>query len=165
MAKEIVKNWSGNVSFQPNAVAYPSSEKEIQDLVLKAANDKSKIRMIGSGHSFSNLIETNQILMSLDEYQGVVHVDKEKLQATVKAGTKLKLLGELLFKEGLAMENLGDIDVQSVAGAISTGTHGTGASFGVISTQVVGIKFINGKGEVIYCSATENREIFKASQV
>lgn len=165
MAKDIVKNWAGNVSFQPKTVAYPSTEKEIQDLVIKAANERTKIRMIGSGHSFSNLIETNQILVSLDEYQGVIHVDKEKLQATVKAGTKLKLLGELLFKEGLAMENLGDIDVQSVAGAISTGTHGTGTSFGVISTQVVSLKLINGKGEIISCSASENTEILKAAQV
>lgn len=165
MAKDIVKNWSGNVSFQPSSIQYPSTQKEIQDVILKAANDKQKIRVIGTGHSFSNLIETEQILVSLDEYQGLLSVDKEKLQATVKAGTKLKLLGELLFKEGLAMENLGDIDVQSVAGAISTGTHGTGTSFGVISSQVVALKMVNGKGEVLSCSSTKNADLFKAAQV
>lgn len=165
MAKDIVKNWSGNVSFRPSSIQYPSTKKEIQDLILKAANNKQKIRVIGSGHSFSNLIETEQILVSLDNYQGLVEVNKEKMQATVKAGTKLKLLGELLYQEGLAMENLGDIDVQSVAGAISTGTHGTGTGFGVISTQVVGLRLINGKGEIISCSSTENTELFKAAQV
>jgi len=101
----------------------------------------------------------------LDKYQGLISVDKNTVQATVKGGTKLNLLGDLLYKEGMAMENLGDIDVQSIAGTISTGTHGTGVSFGTISTQVIALRFINGKGETVSCSETENRELFKAAQV
>jgi len=160
-----MKNWAGNIIWNPTEIAYPSSEEEIQKLVLKAANDRKKIRVIGTGHSFTPLCKTEDILISLDKYQGLITVDKGIVQAIVKAGTKLNALGELLFKEGMAMENLGDIDVQSIAGTISTGTHGTGTSFGTISTQVIALRFINGKGEVVSCSETENRELFKAAQV
>jgi FAD-linked oxidoreductase len=160
-----MKNWAENVEWNPSKIGYPSSEKEIQQFVLKAINSNKKIRVIGSGHSFTSLCSTNEILISLDNYQGATAINKEKKQATVKGGTKLSLLGELLFKEGLAMENLGDINVQSVAGAISTGTHGTGVGFKSISNQVVALKFINGKGEVIECSETKNTELFKAAQV
>lgn len=160
-----LKNWAGNVEINPTTIAYPKTESEIQNLVSKAVNENAKIRVIGSGHSFTALCQTKQILVSLDEYQGLVSVNKEKNQATVKGGTKLSTLGEILFKEGLAMENLGDIDAQSIAGTISTGTHGTGTSFGTISTQVIKIKLINGKGEIQVCSPTQNPELFKASQV
>jgi len=160
-----MKNWAGNVTWNPSEIAYPSSEAEIQQIVFKAAADRKKIRIIGSGHSFTPLCKTNDVLISLDKYQGLVAVDKEMVQATVKAGTKLNYLGELLFKEGMAMENLGDIDVQSLAGTISTGTHGTGQQFGTISTQVTAIRFINGKGEIVECSETNNQSLFKAAQV
>lgn len=160
-----MKNWAGNITWNPTEIAYPSTEEAIQQLVLKAANSRKKVRLIGSGHSFTPLCQTDDILVSLDKYQGIVSVRKELFQATVKAGTKLNTLGELLFKEGMAMENLGDIDVQSIAGTISTGTHGTGRAFGTISTQVIALKFINGKGEIIECSENKNPSLFKAAQV
>ncbi|WP_417264861.1 D-arabinono-1,4-lactone oxidase [Brumimicrobium sp.] len=165
MTKNHRKNWAENVEWTPNQIAFPSTELDIQNLVLKAANDRNKIRVIGTGHSFTELCKTEQILLSLDEYQGLVSVDKKKCQVTVKGGTKLKLLGELLWKEGLAMENLGDIDAQSIAGTICTGTHGTGTDFGTISTQIIALRLINGKGEIKSCSPTENPELFKAAQV
>ena len=160
-----MKNWAGNITWNPSEVAYPTTEEEIQQIVLRAANSNKNIRVIGTGHSFTALCQTDNILMSLDKYQGLISIDKEQLQATVKGGTKLNLLGDLLFDEGLAMENLGDIDVQSIAGTISTGTHGTGTAFGTISTQITALRFVNGKGEIINCSETENRELFKAAQV
>lgn len=160
-----MKNWAGNIIFNPSEVEYPTSETAIQQIVLKAANDRKKVRIIGSGHSFSALVKTEDVLISLDKYQGIVSTNKDKVQATVKAGTKLNLLGELLFKEGMAMENLGDIDVQSIAGTISTGTHGTGKAFGTISTQVIALRMVNGRGEIVECSTTNNPELFKAVQV
>lgn len=160
-----MKNWAENVQWNPSEIAYPSTEIEIQQVVLKAANSNKKIRTIGTGHSFTALSQTSHILVSLDKYQGLLSINKEKCQATVKGGTKLKLLGELLFNQGLAMENLGDIDSQSIAGAISTGTHGTGIGFGSISTQVIKLKFINGKGDVIECSTTKNEQLFKAASL
>jgi len=160
-----MKNWAGNIVFNPSEIAYPTTEAEIQQLVLKAANSRKKVRIIGTGHSFTALVKTTDILVSLDKYQGIISVNKDRVQATVKAGTKLNLLGDLLFKEGMAMENLGDIDVQSIAGTISTGTHGTGEEFGTISTQVIALRFVNGKGEIVDCSETKNRALFKAAQV
>lgn len=160
-----MKNWSDSVKWHPQEILYPASETEIQAIVLRALEQKKTIRVIGTGHSFSRLCATDDILISLDEYQGIVQVNEGTQQVSVKAGTKLRLLGDLLFKHGLAMENLGDIDAQSIAGTISTGTHGTGTQFGTISTQVVALKFVNGKGEVISCSKEENTELFKAAQV
>lgn len=160
-----MKNWARNLQWDPSEVCHPNTEEEIKSIVLRAANTKSKIRLIGTGHSFSPLCQTNHITMTLDNYQGLISTDKQLCQATVKAGTKLNYLGELLFKEGMAMENLGDIDVQSIAGTISTGTHGTGKEFGTISTQVIALKFINGKGKIISCSKTNHPELFSAAQV
>lgn len=160
-----MKNWAGNIKWNPSEVVYPSTEKEIQQLVVRAGKEEKKIRLIGTGHSFTALCKTDHILMSLDKYQGLVSVDKDQMQATVKGGTKLGYLGDLLKQSGMAMENLGDIDVQSIAGTISTGTHGTGKQFGTISTQVIALRLINGKGELVDCSPTKNPELFKAAQV
>lgn len=160
-----MKNWSGHLSWNPYEICYPKSEEEVQAIILKAASEGRKVRTIGTGHSFTQLSVTDDYLVSLDEYQGLSMVDQLNYQASIKGGTKLALLGELLYAEGMAMENLGDIDVQSIAGTISTGTHGTGIEFGTISTQVIALKFINGLGEIIQCSVDQNFELFKAAQV
>ena len=158
-------NWSGSVVFHPKEILYPTTEQEIIDIVHRALNNKKKIRIVGSAHSFTRLVETDNTLLSLDNYNGIIHVDKDKKLITVKAGTKIKAFGEMAFGYGFAQENLGDIDAQSLAGSISTGTHGTGLNFGNISSQLYAIKFINGKGETVYCSEDENKELLKAAQV
>lgn len=160
-----MKNWSGLEKWNPAEILFPDSEEAIQKIVKFALDKKQKIRIIGSGHSFTKLCVTNEILISLDKYQGLVQVDKLTNQATVKGGTKLEKLGKLLHAEGLAMENLGDIDAQSIAGTISTGTHGTGTGFGTISTQVRVIRFVNGLGEIVECSSKSKLELFKSAQV
>lgn len=157
-------NWSQNVICTPKAWLYPKSIEEIQQIIIDNIGI-NKIRVVGSGHSFTPLVACNDIIVSLDNYQGIIHVDKQNKTVKVKAGTKLKYLGELLFQHQLAQENLGDINVQSIAGALSTGTHGTGIQFGTLSTQIVGIEFINGNGTIINCSEIENSEIFKAAQI
>jgi FAD-linked oxidoreductase len=162
---QFFENWGKTLKFSPKAILYPKSEAEIQTLVKNARENHQTIRVVGSGHSWTPLIETPDILVSLDKLQGLISADNQQLTATVFAGTKLKQLGELLHAQGLAMENLGDIDVQSIAGAISTGTHGTGVQFGTIATQVLEITFVNGLGELITCSETENRAIFKCAQI
>ncbi len=162
---DMMKNWSGNLHWKPAEIAFPKTETAIQELVRKALKERRQIRLIGSGHSFTPLSATEDLLISLDDYQGLIRIDEERQQATVKAGTKLSRLGALLFERGLAMENMGDIDRQSIAGTISTGTHGTGLSFGTISTQVRAIRMINGLGEIIECSENERTDLFKAAQV
>lgn len=159
------KNWSGNIQWTPTSIAQPHTEEAIRQLILQASKEKRNIRMIGTGHSFTPLAKTDDILLSLDNYQGLISVDKNTNQVTVKAGTKLHRLGELLFEQGLAMENMGDIDRQSIAGTISTGTHGTGINFGTISTQVKAIRFVNGLGDIIECSEEHQKNLFKAAQL
>lgn len=159
------QNWSGDVKSSPKEWLFPAEEAEIIQIVHSAREKGNKIRVIGSGHSFTALVHSDSILVSLDRFSGVVSVDKEKLQATVKAGTKIHELGKLLWAEGMALENQGDIDQQSVAGALSTGTHGSGITFGSLATQIRGIRMITASGEPLECSETLNADIFKAAQV
>lgn len=160
-----MKNWSKFIQWKPGQVAYPESELAIQQLILAAAESNQKIRVIGSGHSFNPLWTTKDILISLDKYRGLTDIDTRANIASFRAGTKLYQLTEILHAHGLALENMGDIDRQSIAGAISTGTHGTGVGFGTMSTQVIRLKIINGKGEVIICSADQDPELFKCAQI
>lgn len=160
-----MKNWSGSQEYKPAQIAKPSSEGAIVAVVKEAISGGKTIRPIGSGHSFSPVAVTEQILLSLEAYTGIVRVNKTTNEVTVRAGTTLKALGELLFLQGLAMENLGDIDAQTIAGTISTGTHGTGVAFGTISSQVTALRFVNGKGEIVNCSREEQPELLKATKV
>jgi FAD-linked oxidoreductase len=159
------QNWSGSVEFRPAEVRYPASLEEIATIVKECREKGRGLRVIGSGHSFTPLVATSGVLLSLDNYAGIEQVDREKQQAIVRAGTKIKQLGEELFQHGLAQPNLGDIDVQSIAGAVSTGTHGSGVTLGSLSTQLTGLTLITANGEIIECSEEENRELFKAAQV
>lgn len=160
-----MKNWSTNQNWNPKEFLKPSSSKEIIAIVKKAIQSNRKVRVYGTKHSFSALNNTTDICINLDNFQGIINVDNETNFVTIKSGTKLYKLTELLAQHGLATENMGDVDKQSIAGAIGTGTHGTGIGLGNISTQVVAVKFINGLGEVISCSETENTELFKCLQV
>ncbi|OAS18897.1 D-arabinono-1,4-lactone oxidase [Paenibacillus oryzisoli] len=158
-------NWSGIVQASPQTVLYPESIEAVVDAVRLCRREGRRLRVVGTGHSFTPIAASDDVLISLDHMQGLIEVDVEELTATVWAGTKLKLLGELLFLHGLAQENLGDIDVQSIAGAISTGTHGTGQQFGNIATQVVGVTMVTGAGEVITCTHATHPDLFKAMQI
>jgi FAD/FMN-containing dehydrogenase len=122
------------------------------------------VRVVGAGHSFTPLVSSDNVLLSLERMQGIESIDREKNAVTVWGGTGLHKLGNDLLAHGLAQENLGDIDVQSIAGAISTGTHGTGMRFGTLSTQVTGLTLVTGTGEVLECSEERHAEIFKAAQ-
>lgn len=158
-------NWSGSVQAQPHQIAQPQDIAELTRLVKCAGHDGRHIRVVGSGHSFTPLVQTDDILLSLNHLQGVETVDKERGTAMVLGGTKLKYLGEALLAQGVAQENLGDIDVQSIAGAISTGTHGTGIRFGNLATQVEELTLLTAAGELLTCSAEQNPDIFKAAQI
>ena len=154
-----MKNWAENIVFEPKSIKYPKSEEEIISIVKEG----KKIRVVGTAHSWTPLISTDETLISLDEYQGVTAVSGDI--ATVRAGTKLKRLGEELFKHNLAQPNMGDIDVQSIAGAASTGTHGTGITLQSISNQVVELTLITAQGERVVCSHENNSDLFNAARV
>jgi len=159
------RNWSDSVRGAPRTIFTPRSLDELAQMMGRYHREGRHVRVVGDGHSFTPLAQSDDVLLSLDNMQGVEAVDSEAGTARVQAGTRLKLLGDELLKRGLAQENLGDIDVQSIAGAISTGTHGTGARFGSIATQVVGLTLVTASGQVIECSAEQRPDIFKAAQV
>src|ERR1700730_7889257 len=159
------RNWSGSVQCRPQQVAKPASIEALVQVIKACSSDNHHVRVVGSGHSFVPLVQTNDVLMSLEHIQGVEEIDTERSTVTVLAGTTLKTLGKVLHAHGLAQENLGGIDVQSVAGAISTGTHGTGIGFGTLSTQVEGLTLVTAAGELLECSSEQNADIFKAAQV
>lgn len=159
------RNWSSSVKATPQQILFPETEAEIQAIVRKAQQNGQKIRVVGAGHSFTPLVQTDSIIVSLDRLSGIISVDKEKEEAVVWAGTRLKELGSLLHEQGLAMENLGDIDVQSIAGALSTGTHGCGITLGVLASQLVSITMVTAEGELLELNPQSDPERFKAAQV
>ena len=159
-----MENWAGNVKWTPQEVLLPKSEEEIADIIKKAVSSGKTIRTVGSHHSFTPLLATNSVSLSLDEMQGLISKEPNN-RAIAWAGTKLKRLSELLAENGLSQENMGDINVQSVAGAISTGTHGTGITLGSVGTQVEEITFVNGLGELITLNEENNYHEFKCAQL
>ena len=158
-------NWSGSVQSTPRQIMQPESIDELANFIRAHGRYGRHVRVVGSGHSFTPLVQTDDTLISLDALQGIEAIDTEQQTATVLGGTTLKRLGAALHEKGLAQENLGDIDEQSIAGAISTGTHGTGIDFGSLSTQVVGLTLVTATGDLLECSSETNPEIFKAAQV
>ncbi|MBK9452195.1 MAG: FAD-binding protein [Bacteroidetes bacterium] len=158
-------NWSGSVRFQPNEILYPENEAEVAAIVKRCAAEGKRIRTVGAAHSFTRLIETGDVLISLDKMSGIISVDKEKHTAVVWAGTRLRDFGPLAHAEGLALVNQGDIDVQSVAGAFSTGTHGTGLEFGTLSTCILGLTLVTANGEILQVNAKENAHLLPAVRI
>jgi FAD-linked oxidoreductase len=141
-------NWSGTVTAQVE-VATPASVGELQDIVSKAAADGRHVKAIGAGHSFTAIGQTDGVQLRPDELSGVLRADRVTGLVTVLAGTRLYELNDALWPLGLALANLGDIDVQTIAGAISTGTHGTGAKLGGLATQVRGMQLVQADGALL----------------
>src|SRR5216683_2948017 len=158
-------NWSGSVKCAPLQVVKPRNIEELAQMIGQYGRDGRHVRVAGSGHSFTPLVQTGDVLMSLEQMQGIEAIDTTRGTTTVWGGTRLKNLGNALFERGLAQENLGDIDEQSITGAISTGTHGTGVHFGTLSTQVEGITLVTASGEIVECSPGQNPDVFKAAQL
>ncbi|HSW14047.1 MAG TPA: D-arabinono-1,4-lactone oxidase [Solimonas sp.] len=159
------QNWSGSVSCEPAHCSYPLGIEEVQSEVLRCNEEGERLRMIGSGHSFSPLCASDENQLSLRDFTGIESADLERRRVWVRAGTTLQELGGLLSERGLALENLGDIDVQTVAGAISTGTHGSGLGFGSLSTLVTGLQMVGADGTVRRLSQAEHPEIFDAARL
>jgi len=156
------RNWSGSQECFPAARKAPSSVAELQELVRAAPGI---VRPVGAGHSFMPLVPTNDTIISLSRLAGVVEHDEQSNTALIWSGTRLGDIGAPLAERGQALINMPDIDEQSLAGAISTATHGTGAGLGCMSSYVEGLQLLTANGELIDCSADNNADIFKAAQV
>ncbi|SNS79097.1 D-arabinono-1,4-lactone oxidase [Sphingopyxis indica] len=155
-------NWSGIAHSYPQKRAAPRSEDELLDILTKAP---APIRPVGSGHSFTAIVPTEGTLLTLDGMTGLVDHDAATNRATVRAGTRLVDLGPALAAIGQEMDNLPDINKQSVAGAMSTGTHGTGRGIPAVHGSVIAMRLATPSGEVIDCDATTRPEIFNAARV
>ena len=159
------RNWAGNQKANPLSIEAPKSVSELSAIVSRASEQGQKVKAVGSGHSFTSAAATNGRMIRLENLSGILHVDHASCQVTVGAGTRLSDLNMLLHTEGLALANLGDIAYQTVAGAISTSTHGTGKALTGLAGQVVAMKLIDGQGEIIECSKTLNPQIFDVARV
>ncbi len=159
------KNWAGNQQCTPERIERPATEQGLVRIVKQAAAAGQRVKVVGSGHSFTGIALTDGRLIKLDDYGRVLSIDREKQTATVQAGITIARVSQQLDKQGLALENLGDINYQSISGAISTATHGTGRALGGIATQVTALRLITGDGSIVDCSADKEPDIFSAARV
>jgi L-gulono-1,4-lactone dehydrogenase len=159
------RNWAGDEGCRPREIARPRSIEEIVGAVERAAREGLRVRVAGAGHSFSDIACSDGLLMVLDRFQQVLDVDAESRLVRVEGGVTIAQLNALLAKHGLALENLGDIDVQSIAGAISTATHGTGARLRNIPSQVVELTLVLADGSTLVCSEEGDPELLRAARV
>jgi FAD-linked oxidoreductase len=159
------RNWAGNQTATGVRVVHPGGPQEVADLVGAAPGGGTRVKAIGSGHSFTAIGTPTDLQLVLDRMDAVRHLDPETGRVTVGAGLSLHVLNQTLAAEGRALTNLGDIDVQTVAGAIATGTHGTGAHYGGIATQVTGIELVTGDGSLLWCSPSDHPEVWAAARI
>jgi FAD/FMN-containing dehydrogenase len=158
-------NWSGRVSAQPAEIARAGDEAAVIAAVRRAANADVALRCLGAGHSHAPLVATAGVLVDLEDLAGVVRVEVERGLATLRAGTRISALGAPLRAAGAALHNQGDIDRQSIAGAVATGTHGTGCELRNLSAAVVGARLVLADGEVVECDAQREPELFEVAKL
>ncbi|WP_227559148.1 D-arabinono-1,4-lactone oxidase [Acinetobacter bereziniae] len=154
-------NWSGFQHSQPEHILKPSSIDELKNIV----QNHHKIRVVGAGHSFTPLVCTDATLLSLDHFSGVENVNTALTQANIWSGTRLFNLDQYLEPIQQSLMQQGDIDQQSLAGAVSTGTHGTGLNLHCISAYVEAFELLTASGDILTCSRQDNPNIFEAGRV
>jgi FAD-linked oxidoreductase len=157
------QNWGRSASVTPLRVERPRTPEGVQRAVRAAVGQGLTVKAVGAGHSFTGIAVAPGVLLELDDLQGLVSADESSGRVTLLAGTRLHRIPALLAPYGLAMQNLGDIDRQSISGAISTGTHGTGAAFGGLATQVVGLTLITADGEFLRIDEEHQPELLPAA--
>ena len=159
------QNWARSEKVRPARVERPSSVEAVQRAVAAVIRQGMRVKAVGAGHSFTGIAVAPGVQLELGDLRGVIAVDEARGRVTLAAGTNLYQLPDLLLPYGLALENMGDIDRQTIAGATSTGTHGTGGSFGGLATQVVALTLVTGTGDLLTISETENAELLPAARL
>ncbi|MCM9082350.1 MULTISPECIES: D-arabinono-1,4-lactone oxidase [Streptomyces] len=158
-------NWAGNITATPARVVTPASVGELQETVRRAAEDGLRVKAVGTGHSFTAAAATDGVLVRPQALSGILAVDREAGTVTVAAGTVLKDLNVALARQGLSLTNMGDIMEQTVSGATSTGTHGTGRDSASIAAQIRGLELVTADGRLLTCSEKEHPEVFAAARL
>lgn len=165
MARRVVRNWARNEACIPAAVERPVSTAEVAEIVARAHRDGRRVKVIGAGHSFTPAAMTAGVLLSLERMDAIRSIDPERRRVTVEAGITLRELSARLDRHGLALPNLGDINVQSLAGATSTATHGTGRAWGNLATTIVGLELVDGRGEIVTCDGSDDPDLLRVARV
>lgn len=165
MPEHTWRNWAGTATSTPARWVRPVDPEQIGAAVKDAERDGLTARAVGAGHSFTAIAATSGVAIDLSGWTGIVTADTATGLVTVRGGTTLRQLNAALDQLGLAMANLGDIDAQTIAGALSTGTHGTGAKLGGMATQIVALDLVLADGSPVACSATERPELFQAARL
>lgn len=158
-------NWAGTARVDSARVVRPESVDQLADAVAAAVADNLPVKAVGSGHSFTPAAVAPGVRVDMSGLASVCTLDRASRQVTVQAGMPLRQLNALLQASGLALPNLGDIDTQTISGALATGTHGTGAGYGCLSTFVAGLDLMTATGEVTHCSPTVRPDLFDAARV
>jgi FAD/FMN-containing dehydrogenase len=156
-------NWAGNVRATPRILVSPGSLAELRSAIHEAAQRRETVRVAGAGHSFVPLCATDGTLLDLSHLVGIERVDPETGDATIWAGSRIADLGEPLLAQGRAFANQGDIDRQAIAGAVSTGTHGTGRKHGSFSAAVRAVELMRPDGELVTIDAADTDRLRAAS--
>lgn len=159
------RNWAGTATATPARWRRPTDAAQIAAAIKDAEKDGLTVRAVGSGHSFTDIAATDGMAIDLSGWTGVVDADTTTGLVTVRSGTTLRELNAALDRLGLAMTNLGDIDAQTIAGALSTGTHGTGAKFGGMATQLKAVELTLADGTTATCDDTTNPDLFQAARI
>ena len=158
-------NWAGLTTVTPTEVRTPRDTADVVAAVDRARERGTTVKMPGTGHSFTGIAAPEGIMLSPAQLSGIVAVDRTTMTATALAGTPLRVLNASLEALGLSLHNMGDIAQQTLAGATSTGTHGTGGLVASLSAQIAALELVTGTGEVISASETENPDVFAAARV
>lgn len=158
-------NWGGNQRCAPAEVARPTTPGQLSAVVKAAAASGRTVKAVGSGHSFTDIACTSGVHVHLDGYDRILDIDREAMRVKVQSGVTIAALSEALSEAGLGMPNLGDIGYQSISGAISTGTHGTGAKLCGLAHQVCALDLVTGDGTVVSCSENEEADLFAAARL
>ena len=159
------RNWSRLETASPARVAVPADTDAVRAEVSRARDSGGRVKMVGTGHSFSAIAAPEGTMLRPDAMTGIVAVDREALTVTARAGTTLKQFNRDLAELGLSLHNMGDIAEQTLAGAVSTGTHGTGGAAAGLSAQLVGLELVTGDAEVLRATATENPDVLEMARV
>src|SRR5262249_22638627 len=162
-SNHVFHNWAQTITCKPDQFCQPASEAEVQQLVQQAIKDKKRVRTVGAGHSWAPLVLTEDILVNLDQLN-LVASDSTSQRSQAQAGIRLKDLTPQLAEAGLGLANLGSIREQSIAGAISTATHGTGLPFGILATQIVSMRLVTGTGDILAIKETDT-DLLRAARV
>ena len=159
------QNWSGRHQSELEQHAFVRSVEDASALVVECDKHSRSLRIAGSGHSHSLIVINNQVIADCTGLAGVISVDSANKQAWIRSGSAIYTLGVQLAEHGFALKNQGDIDRQTLAGAVATGTHGTGRQLQNISASVVGMKLVVASGEEVECNAATGNDLFQAARL